>query len=375
MGRQSYYELLGLDEQATADEIHSAFKARCANIALMPDDEDRRNQLTFVSHARDVLLDVRERAAHDRALAAGPEGLIGFESAATQRPRRAMMLSLLSIALIGLVTSLKQGPTEPATWSTSADRGRRDAAPEAPKLAHIAALIPPPDADALDTLPTVQPEPSSTSTRLAEPMPINLMVAGTPLFEKIIDATYAIVGTQTMGTGVAIEKDRLLTNCHVLAPNVLKGKIYAISAKTSERFEITQAAFLVKDDACVALVPGLVSQPLTMGETKQLRPGANFHNLGFADGTMTLSEGRYLGNITRSQQTYLVSTNYCVPGISGGALVNDQGQLLGITSGGTPDHRYCASLTAETARTVLNKSMIPIDAFPTDYLTNFRRRW
>ena len=378
MGRQSYYALLGLSENATPGAIQHAFEASCVKISAMPEGEDKRNQSTFVTHARDVLLDVAARNAHDRELAAEQEAVVTFNSETTQSPRRWVALSLTGATLIALTSLVSQRPATLPLDSASPNRVQPSTLENLPILAESAGLVPVLDSksdnESVDE-PLATRKAGVSALSNAEPLPVDLMMSRTPLFDKIIDATYAIVGSQTMGTGVAIEKDRLLTNCHVLAPNVLKGKIYAISAKTSERFEITQAAFLIKDDACVALVPGLVSQPLMIGETKQLRPDASLHNLGFADGVMTLSEGRYLGTIVRSQQTYLVSTNYCVPGISGGALVNDQGLLLGITSGGTPDHRYCASLTAETARTVLNKSMIPIDAFPTDYLTNFRRRW
>jgi hypothetical protein len=54
-----------------------------------------------------------------------------------------------------------------------------------------------------------------------------------PSAERIIaESTYAIVGGGGQGTGVAIERDKLLTNCHVIAPNVHKGPLLAISAVT-----------------------------------------------------------------------------------------------------------------------------------------------
>ncbi|MBK9522609.1 MAG: trypsin-like peptidase domain-containing protein [Rhodocyclaceae bacterium] len=375
MARQSLYELLGLTDKASPDDIRQAFVVVSAALAVEPDGEDKRNRLTFLIHARDTLLDPRTRALHDRELwsekRALASALVRVPPKSNQRWIAAGLLGLLLVLVVRLVGNRQAEPRDLPI--ASAKRSQPIAPASLPRLADIAAQLPEREidvvADPAPVAPAVSPGPK------AEPMPIHLMVPSTAVFDKIADATYAIVGTQTMGTGVAIEKDRLLTNCHVLAPNVLKGKIFAISARTRERFEITQAAFLVKDDACVALAPGLTSQPINIGETRALRPGARFHNLGFADGTLTLADGVYLGSIVRSQQSYLISTNYCVPGVSGGALVDEDGRLLGITSGSTPDHRFCASLTAETARSVLTQSMIPIDAFPGNYLTNFKRRW
>ena len=262
----------------------------------------------------------------------------------------------------------------PAVTAQSAPQRPSQTRADLPKLEDIAALMPEKDSPPAPTEPPAPAPTGPPANARAEPAPIDVVIRGNPILDKILRSTYAIVGTQGMGTGVMIEKDRLLTNCHVLAPNVLKGKIYAISPTTRERFEITEAAFLVKDDACVAKAPGLSGQPI-MGDTSHVIRGARFHNLGFANGTLTLSEGLYLGSIVRSQQTYMISTNYCAPGASGGALVDDEGRLMGLTSGTSPDLRYCASLTAETARSVLAQTMMSINAFPTNYLTNVKRNW
>lgn len=200
---------------------------------------------------------------------------------------------------------------------------------------------------------------------------------GNPLMNKILESTYAIVGSQGHGTGVAIEADRLLTNCHVIAPNVLKGKIYAISPVTGASFEITEAAFLVREDACVVHAPGLAGQPIPLGDSARLQRGARLHSIGFGEGKLTLAEGLYLGSLVRFGQSYMLSTNWCVPGVSGGPLVDDDGRLIGLTSGGARDSRgnnVCASLTVETARAVLGERMMQIDAFPGNYLTNWTGR-
>lgn len=74
------------------------------------------------------------------------------------------------------------------------------------------------------------------------------------------------------------------------------------------------------------------------------------------------------------QQTYLVSSNYCHHGVCGGPLVDAEGRLAGLTSGGPADRSFCLSLTAETARKVLAQIPIAIDAFPPNYMSNLARR-
>jgi putative oxygen-independent coproporphyrinogen III oxidase len=211
----------------------------------------------------------------------------------------------------------------------------------------------------------------------SSPAPARVVTVGSPLMGKILQSTYAVVGSQGHGTGVAIEPDRLLTNCHVIAPNVLKGKLYAISAVTGAAVEITEAAFLVREDACVVHAPGLGAQAIPLGDTSRLQRGARLHNVGFGGGNLTLAQGLYLGSLQRFGQYYMLSTNSCSPGVSGGPLVDDEGRLIGLTSGGARDSRgnnVCASLTVETARLVLSERMMQIDAFPPNYLTNWTGR-
>jgi hypothetical protein len=375
MAKISFYELLGISDKATPEDIQAAFERACTALDGHPDPEERCNHLVFLQHARDNLLDGRRRALHDR----DNQQLLNAPVLASKSGSGWMLVGIAGV-IVGSVLTWRiikpvAAPVSPTVAAQSAPQKPSQTRADLPKLEDIAALMPERNSPPAPPEPPAPVPTGPPANAHAEPAPIDVVIRGDPIMDKILRSTYAIVGTQGMGTGVMIEKDRLLTNCHVLAPNVLKGKIYAISPITQERFEITEAAFLVKDDACVAKAPGLSGQPILMGDTSHLIRGARFHNLGFANGTLTLSEGLYLGSIVRSQQTYMISTNYCAPGASGGALVDDEGRLMGLTSGTSPDLRYCASLTAETARSVLAQTMMSINAFPTNYLTNVKRNW
>jgi S1-C subfamily serine protease len=264
------------------------------------------------------------------------------------------------------VAAVSPAPTPAASASTGGDAE--------PIAADVAALLPPKPADSSAQLPP----PSSPAVAANQGEPAVRPLSDSPqanTVRTIGESTYAIVGGAGFGTGVAIERDKLLTNCHVIAPNVHKGPLYAISAVTGARTVITEAAFLITEDACVAHAPGLNAKPLPIGNAAQLARGAPIYSVGFAAGRLGFSAGILLGVINRHGQNYLVSSNFCDQGISGGPLVDAEGRLVGLTSGGPRDRSFCLSLTAETARRVLDQTLIAIDGFPTDYLTNLRRRW
>lgn len=385
--KRSLYELLGLSDKASPEDIQNAHAALRQALDAQPDSEEKHNRIAILNDTRDLLLDRRQRAGYDRRQrdrrGDGPR-------CGEPVPARGWLQPVLASLLIGCVayaagrymapasTPLSTAqPQRPAPIAASAptSAGADDGPPD--KLAaEIAALLPPtPSAPA----PTAAPAPSAAAPYpTPAPPPPQRSLAELPqaaAINSIAESTYAVVGGGGQGTGIAIDRDKLLTNCHVIAPNIHKGPLLAIHAPTGRQTAITHAAFLVREDACVAHAPGLDAKPIAWSTTSRLAPGTTLYSLGFARGRAIYSAGTLLGVINRGGQDYLVSTNHCDFGVSGGPLVDGDGRLIGLTSGGTRDKKYCASLTAETARRVLDQTLIVIDGFPTDYLTNLRRRW
>lgn len=363
--KQSLYELLGLTSKASPEAIRQAHEERRRALDAEPDGEERRNRIAFLDHARDTLCDPRKRAHYDhqsrRALPA-PRG------------SRAPLAILLAAAVLAY----------PA-WRLLAPRADGGAPSSVPSPRAAGPLVAPVATNAKTPLPPLEdiPEPPAAQAPVAPPLPppspppqrIQIDAPNGGVLARFIESTYLVAGGYGYGTAVAIDTDRLLTNCHVVAPNVLKGPIYAISPVDLRRTQVTAAAFLVKEDACVVYAPGLNARPIAMGDAANLPRGASIHNLGFAGGRLTASQGELVGLLQRSGQTYLATTNYCDHGVSGGPLVDDEGRLVGLTSGGIKGRGICLSLMAETARQVLAQAPIAIDAFPTNYMTNLSRRW
>lgn len=367
---QSLYQLLGLSDKASPADIQHAYLAKRQALESEPESEERHNRLAILQDARDVLHDRRQRAGYDRRqrdrrqAAAAP--------AAKAFPWTALAVLLILAAAYPVWRHLAaEKPLAPAQATPVATAPSTIAAQPESLSADIAALLP--AAAAGEVTPIAVPMvPTPEAQNLLRPVSdaphaVTLM--------KIADSTFAIAGAASLGTAVAVERDKLLTNCHVIAPNVLKGPIYAISAVTGARTLITAAAFLLTEDACVVHAPGLNGKPAAMGNAGQLPKGTPIFNIGFVDGRLIFSAGALLGVINRGSQTYLVSSNYCDQGVSGGPLVDADGRLVGLTSGGPKDRSVCLSLTTETARRVLDQTLIAIDAFPPNYLSNLARRW
>jgi S1-C subfamily serine protease len=385
--KQSLYELLGLTDKASPEDIQNAHAAMRQALELLPDSEDKHNRIAILNTTRDMLLDRRQRAGYDRRQ----------RDRRDNRPRdaepvlgRGWLKPVLASVLIGCVAYAAgrymvpaSTPASPSTAQApipanapTAPAGVDDGQPD--KLAvEIASLLPP--AQSAPATPTPAPTtavaaPQATAPA-APPQPSLAELLQAAAINSIAESTYAVIGGGGQGTGVAIDRDKLLTNCHVIAPNIHKGPLLAIHAASGKQTVITHAAFLVREDACVAHAPGLNAKPIAWGTTSRLAPGTTIYSLGFALGRPIFSAGKLLGILNRSGQDYLISTNHCDFGVSGGPLVDGEGRLIGLTSGGTRDKKYCASLTSETARRVLDQTLIVIDAFPTDYLSNLRRHW
>ncbi|MBN8475450.1 hypothetical protein [Sulfuritalea sp.] len=85
--------------------------------------------------------------------------------------------------------------------------------------------------------------------------------------------------------------------------------------------------------------------------------GSRTYKPGFAKGRLILARGTMLGAANPRGQHRRISNNHCNHGASGGAR----------------DRSLGASLTVESACRALDRTLIVIDAFPTDCLTNLQR--
>ena len=373
--KQNLYDILGLSSSATTPEIEHAFALCKATFESDTTIEDRRNRLAFIQHARDVLIDPQKRARYDLQLQQQTEIIV--EDGAMPTSSRLRGIALL-VLLGGLAWAWHhyQGQSSQSTSVSPVSSART---PDSGTDTALAQNAPLEDNAITATKTETGATPSASSGR---PSPQNSYVINTDsadaeIVKKLVWSVYGIVGPRAFGTGILVDNEGLLTNCHVLAANMpLSGKIYAINAVTKDHAEITEVAFLENQDACLVHAPGLTGQAVEVGSTTWMTTGVKTHNVGYANGRLTASQGEFITWINKYGQSFLVTSNFCDHGVSGGPLVDDDGRLIGLTTGGNKDRSRCASLTVETVRSLRFQSSIPIGDFSADYVSNIvRRTW
>ena len=373
--KQNLYDILGLPGSASAAEIERAFALHRKILESDTGIEDRRNRLAFIRHARDVLSDPQQRARYDLQLHRQAALVIGENALPISSRLRWIVLLVLAVGL-AWAWHHYYSPPRPGTPASPVNP------PPAPDAGAdtVSAWegLPPEDSGAaragVDTAapsaaPPARPGPKENYT-------INVNTSNAELIKKLVWSVYGILGPKALGTGVMVDNEGLLTNCHVLAANMpLNGKkIYAINAVTMDHAEITEVAYLANQDACLVRAPGLSGQAVETGSTTWMAAGIRTHNIGYARGQLTASPGEFLYWLNKYGQNFLVTNNYCDHGVSGGPLVDDDGRLVGLTTGGNRNRSRCASLTVETVRSLRFQPTIPINDFPTGYVSNITRR-
>ncbi len=130
------------------------------------------------------------------------------------------------------------------------------------------------------------------------------------------------------GSGVFMDKDLLVTNCHVIA----RGKVFLVG-HGQERLPARLMGYDADKDLCVLSVQGLVATPARMGSAKTVRVGQRVYAIGTPEGfELTLSEGLISGLREAAGGRYIQTTAPLSEGSSGGGLFDSNGRLIGITS-------------------------------------------
>ena len=372
---KSYYQTLGLPSmQASPEQIEAAYRRLAAEFSGNIDFQKP------IAEAYGTLIDPQRRAAYDLRLQASEMLDAGRESRAMATAGSAwrwLGLASLAVAAAGyyhasqpkpapvseLLPNSAESETVPPPISTATD--------ESP-----ATLVPAMQAAA--EMPKANKEIAVQQSR--EPQVHYVRPDRKPGFDPAYLAwtVYLVVGGKSRGSGVMVAPDRILTNCHVVAGNAMSG-LMVINSATRERAKVDKYAKLEDDeDICVLSAPGAPGYLAEWGRSESLDPGAPTHTVSFPGNEgLTWSSGTLIRREMPLGMEVLITSNYCRPGVSGGPLFDEKGFLIGITSAGRmfrSGGSECMSLTAETAKKVLYKPMVPIALAPTQYDPAMLRR-
>ncbi len=139
------------------------------------------------------------------------------------------------------------------------------------------------------------------------------------------DTSHKIVGR---GSGVFVDKDLFVTNCHVIA----RGKIFLVGHRQA-RLPARLMAYDADKDLCVMEVQGLDVAPARIGDANAVRVGQRVYAVGAPEGfELTLSEGLVSGLRESAGGRYIQTTAAMSEGSSGGGLFDSEGRLIGITA-------------------------------------------
>jgi hypothetical protein len=135
-----------------------------------------------------------------------------------------------------------------------------------------------------------------------------------------------VQGGFSLGSGVVVAPEKILTNCHVTRDavkiNVLRGGARWLAASQLSD---------VDHDLCLLHVPGLRASAVTLGQANRLKPGQPVTALGYTGGTgMQNSPGEVIALHRFDGSRVIQSSNWFSSGASGGGLFDEDRHLVGI---------------------------------------------
>ncbi|HEX5356051.1 MAG TPA: trypsin-like peptidase domain-containing protein [Aquabacterium sp.] len=331
--KKSLYATLGIDPKSSEGDIRVAYEARLA--ATSPDDAITRLAL---KEAWNVLGHTQRRAVYDASLheqaareAAKPQSSSGRPSgrpssrsrAAADNPGKGKIWLAAGAGLLVLTAwlVLRHGHA----GSTKADSARQSAV-------RLAQMDPGATINTASTNQLGNGEPAQGTPPAAPP--VGRVLSPEQLFAQISPSVMRInvlndAGDEVgHGSGVVIERGKVITNCHV--------------AKAGPRLKVKHqnnqydASIQVNDeqhDLCKLTVFGLDAPPVQVGKVAGMHVGQKVYAIGSPQGLdLTLSDGMVSSLREGEDGTFIQTTAPISPGSSGGGLFNERGVLVGIVT-------------------------------------------
>jgi tetratricopeptide (TPR) repeat protein/V8-like Glu-specific endopeptidase len=175
--------------------------------------------------------------------------------------------------------------------------------------------------------------------------------------------TVSIQTENSIGSGVFVAKNAqgytVLTAAHVVRDPEQK---YQLIAPDGRRYKIDRSQIKILPGADLALVQLVTTQSYRTIKIRQataIAEGSSVYVAGFPQGTQTISKSLFNfteGRVTASSRQPLedgyglIYTNLTLPGMSGGSVLNDRGELIAIHGRGDVEKGSEASTINPTVR-------------------------
>jgi len=133
-------------------------------------------------------------------------------------------------------------------------------------------------------------------------------------------------GRLSLGSGVVVGPERVVSNCHVTRASSLVLVLYG-----GERWQATGQVVDMGHDLCLLQVPGLPAPPVSMGRAATLHVGDAVQALGYTGGMgLQRSAGEVVALHLLDGAPVVQSSNWFSSGASGGGLFDAAGHLVGV---------------------------------------------
>jgi S1-C subfamily serine protease len=303
--KRTLYEVLGVDREASAEEIAAAYRKRIEELTAAPSQDN--SALALARDARDILSDTYLRTNYDASLVRPAAPATPPEQDETPEqtselwlrqhkwPVAAAVLLLICIAWFALhrpSPRIHKAPAKPVAAEAAAEAAEEEA----------------PAAEAARSPKDIFNEVSPSVVR------INVMDGASRLIDSV--------------SGVVIEPGIVITNCHV----AVRGTTLGVKVRN----EIRPATVQVADEAlnlCRLSVPGLDIPPVQIGSVWTLRTGQRVLAIGAPVGIEASMKDGVVSTLAQIDLgTVIHTTAQISPGWSGGGLFDMSGHLVGITT-------------------------------------------
>lgn len=197
------------------------------------------------------------------------------------------------------------------------------------------------------------------------------------VYKKAVPATVLVATDQNLGSGAVIgSTGEVLTNWHVVRDTRRLAVFFKPEQGADVRRDLAFAATVVKVDPATDLALLKLSNPpqslaaLTLGDPTAAQVGDNVHAIGHPEGeAWTYTTGiisqirpdyRWQGEDGSLHQATVIQTQTALnPGNSGGPLLNDQGELIGINAFRKGGEGLNFAVAADTIEAFLAKPSEP----------------
>ncbi|HSW06989.1 S1 family peptidase [Aquabacterium sp.] len=183
-----------------------------------------------------------------------------------------------------------------------------------------------------------------------------------------------VSGGYAFGSGVMVDVDKLITNCHVTREareiHVVRGGM---------RWFAAGQAVNIDHDLCLLHVPGIQARAVPLGQGAELTVGQPLTAHGFTGGTvMQHSAGEVVALHRHDGAQVIQASNRFSSGASGGGLFDDQGRLVGILTfrlRGGAAHYFAAPVewVRQLLETTTPEQFRPIKPFETEQLAYWQQ--